>query len=91
VVDTDGKLIVGKYRKVYKRLITAYINNCDFQTTSSYLFYADYLIVPIRQSYFETKRIREKQEEEENIEEVNFDVIDINNKVKLAITPLTQW
>ncbi len=43
----------------------------------------------IQRSYFESRCVREKQEAK-NIKEVNFDVIDINNKVKLAITPLTQ-
>jgi hypothetical protein len=93
VVDTNGKLIVGKYRKKGdKRLITTSIANSSgqyHQTTSCYVFYLGYLLTAIRQSYFESRRIREKQEAK-NIEEVNFDVIDINNKVKLAITPLTQ-
>jgi len=98
VVDTNGKLIVGKYRKKVdkRRLIitTTPISNSPgqyHQTTSCYLFYVGYLLMAIRQSYVEcSRRIREKQEESKNIEEVNFDVIDINNKVKLAITPLTQ-
>jgi hypothetical protein len=59
------------------------------QTTSCYLFYVDYLVSAIRQSYFESRCVREKQEAK-NVEEVNFDVMDINNRVKLAITPLTQ-
>jgi hypothetical protein len=92
VVDINGKLIVGKYRKIDRRLI-ATISIADpsdqYQATNCYLFYMDYLLTAIRQSYFESRSIREKQEEAENIEEVNFDVIDINNKVKLAITPLT--
>jgi hypothetical protein len=94
VVDTNGKLIVGKYRKkVDRRLIitTSIANSSDqyHQTSNCYLFYVDYLLTAIRQSYFESSCKREKQEAK-NIEEVNFDVIDINNKVKLAITPLTQ-
>ncbi|HET7344668.1 MAG TPA: hypothetical protein VFJ05_02200 [Nitrososphaeraceae archaeon] len=93
VVDANGKLIVGKYRKIDRRLIatTSISNSSDkyHQTTNCYLFYADYLLTAIRQSYFKSRRIRDKQEAE-NIEEVNFDVIDVNNKVKLAITPLTQ-
>ena len=94
VVDTNGKLIVGKYRKKGDRrlIITTSIANSSgqyHQTTCCYLFYVGYLLTAIRQSYFESRRIREK-EEAKNIEEVNFDVIDVNNKVKLAITPLTQ-
>jgi hypothetical protein len=93
VVDINGKLIVGKYRKIERRLIkTTSIANSSgqyHQTTCCYLFYVGYLLTAIRQSYFESKQIREKQEAK-NIEEVNFDIIDINNKIKLAITPLTQ-
>jgi hypothetical protein len=103
VVDINGKLIVGKYRKIDRRRLiiatttttTTSIANSIGQyhqtTTSCYLFYVDYLLTAIRQSYFKSRQIREeKQEEAKNIEKVNFDVIDINNKVKLAITPLTQ-
>ncbi len=95
VVDINGKLIVGKYRKKVDRrlIITTSIDNSSsgqyHQTTNCYLFYADYLVTAIRQSYFESSCKTEKQEAK-NIKEVNFDVIDINNKVKLAITPLTQ-
>jgi hypothetical protein len=93
VVDINGKLIVGKYRKIERRLIkTTSIANSSgqyHQTTCCYLFYVGYLLTAVRQSYFESKQIREKQEAK-NIEEVNFDIIDINNKIKLAITPLTQ-
>jgi len=45
-----------------------------------YLFYIDYLVTAIQQSYFKSRRIGEKQAE--NIEEINFDVV--NNKVKLV-------
>jgi hypothetical protein len=96
VVDVNGKLIVGKYRrKVDRRLVTKTTTPIPdssgqyHQTTSCYLFYVGYLLKAIRQSHFESRCIREKQEAK-NIKEVNFDVIDINNKIKLAITPLTQ-
>jgi hypothetical protein len=94
VVDVNGKLIVGKYRrKVDRRLVTttSLANSSDKynRTTSCYLFYVGYLLTAIRQSYFESRCKREKQEAK-NIKEVNFDVIDINNKIKLAITPVTQ-
>src|SRR5207244_1240945 len=88
VVDINGKLIVGKYRKIDRRLI-ATISIPDpsdqYQATSCYLFYVDYLVTAIRLFYFESISTREEEEKCE----VNFDVIDINNKVKLAITPLT--
>jgi hypothetical protein len=96
VVDVNGKLIVGKYRRRVDRRLIAATNSIAnsssgqyHQTTNCYLFYADYLVTAIRQSYFESICVREKQEAK-IIKEVNFDVIDINNEVKLAITPLTQ-
>ena len=93
VVDTNGKLIAGKYRKKVDRRLIATISIPDsidqsHQTTSCYLFYLGYLLTAIRQFYFESSCKRE--EEAKNIKEVNFDVIDVNNKIKLAITPLTQ-
>jgi hypothetical protein len=95
VVDTNGKLIAGKYRKKVDRRLIATISIANpssgqyHQTTGCYLFYLGYLLTAIRQFYFESSCKGEKQEAE-NIEEVHFDVIDINNKVKLVITPLTQ-
>ena len=91
VVDTNGKLIAGKYRKKVDRRLIATISIPDsidqsHQTTSCYLFYLGYLLTAIRQFYFESSC---KKEEEEKCE-VDFDVIDIHNKIKLAITPLTQ-
>ena len=91
VVDINGKLIVGKYRKIDRKLITNSIasSRSQYHQTSCYLFYIDYLVSAIRRSYFERRRTSEGVDTAENME-VNFDVIDINNKIKLAITPLTQ-
>jgi len=86
VVDTNGKLIAGKYRKVDRRLITTSIANSSGQYSTTYLFYSDYLVRGIQRSYLGSRHIKE---EAWNIE-VNFDVIDINDNIKVAITPLTQ-
>jgi hypothetical protein len=43
------------------------------------------LAAAIRQSYFESRYTKEEAENR-----VNFDVIDINDNIKVAITPLTQ-
>jgi hypothetical protein len=89
VVDIHGKLIVGKYRKVDRRLVTTSVDNSGGQySTSCYLFYVDYLAAAIQRSYFKKRSVNEVTIAE-NVE-VNFDIIDINNRVKLAITPLTQ-
>jgi hypothetical protein len=90
VVDIHGKLIVGKYRKVDRRLVTTSMDNSGGQySTSCYLFYVDYLAAAIQRSYFKKRSVNEQVTIAENVE-VNFDIIDINNRVKLAITPLTQ-
>jgi hypothetical protein len=90
VVDIHGKLIVGKYRKVDRRLVTTSMDNPGGQySTSCYLFYVDYLAAAIQRSYFKKRSVNEQVTIAENVE-VNFDIIDINNRVKLAITPLTQ-
>jgi hypothetical protein len=90
VVDIHGKLIVGKYRKVDRRLVTTSIDNSgDQYSISCYLFYVDYLAAAIQRSYFKKRSVNEEVTIAENVE-VNFDIIDINNRVKLAITPLTQ-
>ena len=90
VVDIHGKLIVGKYRKVDRRLVTTSMDNSGGRySTSCYFFYVDYLAAAIQRSYFKRRSVNEEVTIAENVE-VNFDIIDINNKEKLAITPLTQ-
>jgi hypothetical protein len=91
VVDINGKLIIGKYRKRDRRTILSILSGmCNISpattvTSTCYTFYSDYLVKAIRRSYFEHKTIREVEKEE-----TNFDMIDIDNNLKLAITPLTK-
>jgi hypothetical protein len=55
VVDTNGKLIVGKYRKkIERRLATTSIANSSWSIFNTYyLFYVDYFHAATRQSYFD--------------------------------------
>jgi hypothetical protein len=86
VVDINGKLIIGKYRKRDRRISDiCNINPATTVTLTCYAFYSEYLVKAIRRSYFEHKRIREVEKEE-----INFDMIDIDDNLKLAITPLTK-
>jgi len=92
VVDNNAKLIVSQYRK-------------NIQTTSrpnyrigdccllSYLFYLDHLMPII------TKRGERRGSglgehyypgEDEKAERIHFDLTEINDNVKIAITPLTK-
>jgi hypothetical protein len=91
VVDINGKLIVGKYRKRDRRTIlsilsgTYSISPATTVISRCYTFYSDYLVKAIRRSYFENKSLSEDEKEE-----TNFEMIDIDNNLKLAITPLTK-
>ena len=84
VVDIKGKLIVGKYRNASKRSKTCLgnLNYCYYYP--NHLFYSNYLLNAIQKSYFESRHIKEESME------VHFQLIDISNNVKLAITPLTE-
>ena len=84
VVDIKGKLIVGKSRNASKRSKTSQsnLNYCYYYP--NYLFYSNYLVNAIQKSYFESRHIKEESME------VHFQLIDISNNVKLAITPLTE-
>ena len=91
VVDINGKLIVGKYRKRDRRTTLSILSGiCSISPATTvasrcYIFYSDYLVKAIRRSYFENKSLTEDEKEE-----TNFDMIDIDNNLKLAITPLTK-
>src|SRR5919202_1210950 len=91
VVDINGKLIVGKSRKKDRKtklLIlsdTIDISLVTTVTSRCYTFYFDYLVNAIRQSYFKNKSLREDEKEE-----ASFEMMNIDNNLKLAITPLTK-
>jgi hypothetical protein len=81
VVDINGKLIVGKYRKRDRRTIlsilsdTYSISPATTVTSRCYTFYSDYLVKAIRRSYFENKNLSEDEKEETNFEMIDFIVI----------------
>jgi hypothetical protein len=91
VVDINGKLIVGKSRKRNRKAKLSILSNTHSislvatVTSRCYTFYFDYLVKAIRRCYFKNKRPRGDEKEE-----ANFEMMDIDNNLKLAITPLTK-
>jgi hypothetical protein len=89
VIDNNGKLIVGRYRKKIQnkpaRLsddITSTAAYCQYNT--NYLFYTKYLIPSIR-------NINDgKQSSGYDAETVNFRLAEVHGSLKIAITPLTE-
>lgn len=89
VIDNNGKLIVGRYRKKIQnkpaRLsddITSSAACCQYNT--NYLFYTKYLIPSIR-------NINDgKQSSGYDAETVHFGLAEVHGSLKIAITPLTE-
>ena len=79
VVDDTGKLIVAENKKGFQKTTKPNSMTDDCQT--SYLFYLDYLLPAIRERRFYL---------EDRVEKIYFELKEINNDVKIAVTPLTQ-
>jgi hypothetical protein len=85
VVDKTAKLIVGEYRKNIQTYSKPNYKSGDC-CMISHLFYLDYLIPII------TKRERRSLglEHSYRVKDVQFDLTEINENVKIATTPLTK-
>ena len=91
VLDNNGKLIIAEYRKGiqnYWRTDFVSDNNYD-RHGSSYLFHLDYLVPAIEKikscSLESTKEHQQKPEEE-----IHFEIVEINDDVRLAIAQLNE-
>jgi hypothetical protein len=82
VVDNNAKLIVGEYRKPTSRP-TYRIGDCCLL---SHLFYLVYLM-PITKRERSVFGLESRYRVEED---VHFDLTQINDSVKIALTPLTK-
>lgn len=80
VVDDTGKLIVAENKKGFQKNTTK-PNSMTDDCQVSYLFYLDYLLPAIRERRFHS---------EDCVEKIYFELKEINNDVKIAVTPLTQ-
>jgi hypothetical protein len=90
VLDNNGKLIIAEYRKGiqnYWRTDFASDNNTD-RHDSSFLFHLDYLvpvIKKIRSFSLDSTKVQHQGEEE-----THFEIIEINDNVRLAIAQLNE-
>ena len=91
VVDINGKLIIGKSRNRNRKAKLSILSNTHSislvaaVTSRCYTVYFDNLVKAIQRCYFKNKRLRGDEKEEPN-----FEMIDMDNNLKLAITPLTK-
>ena len=91
IVDYKGKLIIGEYRKgIQNYWRTDFISDDDYHRhDSSYLFHLDHLVPVIKKIRFccpdTTKKEQQQQEEE-----IHFEIIEIDNNVRLAVAPLNE-
>jgi hypothetical protein len=83
VLDASGKLIVGKYRKGIQNASRPSIISDHYYYQSSYLFYLDHLFPHIMKK---RKLCLEFAEEQE----VHFEITEIADNIKVAVTPLTE-
>jgi hypothetical protein len=82
VVDISGKLVVGERRKDIHCISKQYYATDHYQ--GSYYFFLNYLI-PIM-----NKRRRSFDNTGGMLEKVHFELLEIDNNTKLAVTPLTE-
>ncbi len=90
VLDNNGKLIVGEYRKGIQSSWRAdFISDNKYHQDASYLFYLDYVLPAIKKrrlcyaGYLEEEQHRQQQE-------IHFELTEIDDNVRLAMTPLTE-
>ena len=90
VLDNNGKLIIAEYRKgIQNYWSTDFISDTDYHRhDSSYLFHLDYLVPVIKKREFRSPYSKEKEEQQQ--EEIHFEIIEIDDNVRLAIAPLNE-
>ena len=89
VLDNNGKLIVGESRKdIQSSWLVEFISDNDYHRhDSSYLFHLDYLVPAIKKIEFRSPYSNKKEQEQE---EIHFEIIVIDNNVRLAIAKLNE-
>jgi hypothetical protein len=90
VLDNNGKLIIAEYRKgIQNYWRTDFISDNDYhRRDSSYLFHLDYLVPAIKKRGICSPYSKKKEEQRQ--EEIHFEIIVIDNNVRLAIAPLNK-
>jgi hypothetical protein len=82
VLDNNGKLLVGEYRKGFQSSWQAdFISDNNYHHDPSYLFYLDYLVPAIKK-----RRLCCAGQQQE----IHFEITEIDDNVRLAMAPLTE-
>ncbi len=93
VLDNNGKLLVGEYRKGSYSWRTDFVSddNNNYHHDPSYLFYLDYVVAAIKKRRLEHPcRAGYTEEEQRQQQEIHFEITVIENNVRLAMAPLTE-
>jgi len=92
VLDNNGKLIVGEFRKGIQSTRRAdFIVDSNCYHDRSYLFYLDYVIAAIKKRRLDHHCHTGYTEEEQlQQQEIHFEITEIDNNVRLATAPLTE-
>jgi hypothetical protein len=90
VLDNNGKLIIAEYRKGFQNYWrTDLVSDNDYDRhCSSYNLYLDYLVPAIRK--IKSCSLHSTKEQQQQEEEVHFEIIEINDNVRLAIASLNE-
>ena len=90
VLDNNTKLIIAEYRKgIQNYWRTDFVSDNDYhRRDSSYLFHLEYLVPAIKKREFCSSYSKKKEEQQH--EEIHFEIIVIDDNVRLAIAPLNE-
>ncbi|MDQ6865924.1 MAG: hypothetical protein M3044_19105 [Thermoproteota archaeon] len=86
VLDNNGKLLVGEYRKGSWQ--ADLISDNNYHHDPSYLFYLDYLVPAIKKRRLCCAGYTEEQQRQQ--QEIHFEITELHDNVRLAMAPLTE-
>ena len=91
VLDSNGKLLVGEFRKGFQSSWQAdFISDNNYHHDPSYLFYLDYLVPAINKRKLCCAGNGEEEEQQGQQQEIHFEITEIDDNVRLAMAPLTE-
>jgi hypothetical protein len=86
VLDNNGKLIIAEYRKgIQNYWRSDFTSDNDYH---GYRFHLDYLVPAIKKGGICSPYSKKKEEQQQ--EEIHFEIIEIDNNVRLAIATLNE-
>ena len=91
VLDSNGKLLVGEFRKGFQSSWQAdFISDNNYHHDPSYLFYLDYVVAAINKRKLCCAGNGEEEEQQGQQQEIHFEITEIDDNVRLAMAPLTE-